>query len=136
MRAVIRRRGGGGVVRTRGRQGWGVAGHTGGQRGRWCGTLELPACIVLLRTLGGVTPPYAAAARLKTLGAAPPSASTTLLDPLDAAPPAVAAAQLCYGVAAPSSAPAAGLGRLDVATPALSPLAAGETAMRGFSMWT
>jgi hypothetical protein len=65
-----------------------------------------------------VAPPYAAAARLKTLGAAPPSAAAALQDPLDAAPPAVAAARLCYGAAAPSSAPATGLGRLDAATPA------------------
>lgn len=65
-----------------------------------------------------MAPPYAAAARLKTLGAAPPSAAAALQDPLDAAPPAVAAARLCYGAAAPSSAPATGLGRLDAATPA------------------
>jgi hypothetical protein len=66
-----------------------------------------------------VAPAYAAASRLKTLGAAPPSATAALLDPLDAAPPAVAAAQLCCGAAAPPSAPAAGLGRLDAATPAV-----------------
>jgi hypothetical protein len=65
-----------------------------------------------------VAPLYAAAARLKTLGAAPPSAATALLDPLDAAPPAVVAARPRCGAVAPSSAPAAGLGRLDAATPA------------------
>jgi hypothetical protein len=54
---------------------------------------------VLLRG-GVVAPPYAAAARLKTLCAAPPSAAAALHDPLDAAP---------------SSAPATGLGRLDEA---------------------
>jgi hypothetical protein len=117
MRAIRRRRGGGGVIRTRGRQGWGAADHTGGRRGRWCGTLEPPTCIALLRG-GGVAPLYAAAARLKTLGAAPPSAAAALQDPLDVAPPAVEAARLCYGAAAPSSVPAAGLGRLDAATPA------------------
>jgi hypothetical protein len=65
-----------------------------------------------------VAPPYAAAALLKTLGAAPLSDVAALLDPLDAVPPAVAAARLCYGAVAPSSAPAAGLGRLVAATPA------------------
>jgi hypothetical protein len=65
-----------------------------------------------------VAPQYAAAARLKTLGAAQPSAAAALQDPLDAAPHAVAAARLCYGTATPSSVPAAGLGRLDAATPA------------------
>jgi hypothetical protein len=63
-----------------------------------------------------VAPPYAAAARLKTLSAAPPSAAAALLDPLDAAPPTVAAAWMCCGAAAPPSAPTAGLGRLDAAT--------------------
>jgi hypothetical protein len=66
-----------------------------------------------------VAPPYAAAASLKTLGAALPSAATALQDPLDAAPPAVVAARLCCGAAAPPSAPAAGLGRLHAATPAV-----------------
>jgi hypothetical protein len=59
--------------------------RSGGRRGRWCGTLEPPACIALLRG-GAVAPPYATAARLKTLSAAPPSAAAALLDPLDAAP--------------------------------------------------
>jgi hypothetical protein len=63
-----------------------------------------------------VAPLYTAAARLKTLGAASPSAVAALQDPLDAAPHAVAAARLCCGTAAPPSAPAAGLGRLDAAT--------------------
>jgi hypothetical protein len=63
-----------------------------------------------------MAPPYAAATRLKTLGAAPPSAVVAHLDTLDVAPPAVAAARLCCGIAAPPSAPAAGLGRLDAAT--------------------
>jgi hypothetical protein len=115
MRAVGRRRRGGGAVRTGGRRGWGAANRTGGRRGRWCGRLEPPTCIMLL--CGGVVaPPYAAAARLQTLGAAPSSATAARLDPLDAAPPAVAAARLCYGAAAPSFTPAAGLGRVDVAT--------------------
>jgi hypothetical protein len=135
MRAVRRRRAGGGIVCTEGRQGWGAADRTGGRRGRWCGTLEPPACIALLRG-GAVAPPYAAAARLKTFGAAPPSATAALLDPLDAAPPAVAAARLCCGAAAPPSAPAVGLGRLDTAIQPLSPLAAWETAMWSISMWT
>jgi hypothetical protein len=105
MRAVRRRRGGGGVIRTKGRQGWGAADHTEGRRGRWCGTLEPPVCIALLRG-GVVSPPYVTAARVKTLSAAPPSAAAALLDPLDAAPPAMA----------PPSVPTAGLGRLDAAT--------------------
>jgi hypothetical protein len=63
-----------------------------------------------------VSPPYAATTRLKTHGAASPSAAAALLDPLDVAPPAVAAARLCCGAAAPPSPPAVGLGMLDAAT--------------------
>jgi hypothetical protein len=54
MRAVGRRGGGGSAVRTGGRCGCGAADCTGGQRGRWCGTLEPPACITHLH--GGTGP--------------------------------------------------------------------------------
>jgi hypothetical protein len=135
MQAVRRRRGGGGVVRTRGRQGWGAADHTGGRQSRWCGTLEPPACIALLHG-GAVAPPYTATAHLKTLGAArhplpplswiPSMRPHLLWQPLGCV---AALRPLC-----PRS-PLVWEGSIRQLRP-LSPLAAGETAMLGISMWT
>jgi hypothetical protein len=69
---------------------------------------------VLIRG-GVVAPPYAATARMQTLGVAQPSAAAARLDPR-CGPPTMATARLRCGAVSPPSTPTTGMGRLNAAT--------------------